>query len=110
MHHTRGMRWDQTNTLLLDDSPAKAKGQPWNHVEVPEFLGSAMEKREDRALWALVGYLEECRWRGNVSAFVREVPFEVGGKWEAVGVEVLREFEGCGGVGGGGGRGEVVVG
>lgn len=88
-----GGQWDQTNTVLLDDTAVKAKGQPWNHVEVEEFLGTKAQRREDRTLVALVGYLEECRWRANVSAFIRSTRFETGGVWEARGEEVLRELE-----------------
>ncbi|GAD91458.1 NIF domain protein [Paecilomyces variotii No. 5] len=30
-------RWDQTNTVLVDDSKLKAAGQPYNILEIPEF-------------------------------------------------------------------------
>ncbi|KAJ9393225.1 hypothetical protein DTO063F5_362 [Paecilomyces variotii] len=30
-------RWDQSNTVLIDDSILKAAGQPYNILEVPEF-------------------------------------------------------------------------
>ena len=33
-----GAFWDQTNTLLIDDSVAKAASEPYNHVEIPEFV------------------------------------------------------------------------
>ncbi|RPB16059.1 hypothetical protein P167DRAFT_596159 [Morchella conica CCBAS932] len=84
--------WGQGNTLLLDDSPAKAVGQPYNHVEVSEFLGTMREVREDRVLINLVGYLEEIRWQGNVSAFIRTAPFGVSAGREEVGRRVLAEF------------------
>lgn len=87
-----GGGWDQTNTLLLDDSPTKAVGQPYNHVEVSEFLGTMREVREDRVLVNLVGYLEEIRWQGNVSAFIRTAPFGVSEGREEVGRGVLGEF------------------
>jgi hypothetical protein len=32
-----GHRWDQTNTILLDDSNLKALSEPWNILEIPEF-------------------------------------------------------------------------
>lgn len=31
------LRWDQTNTVLIDDSKLKAASQPYNLLEVPEF-------------------------------------------------------------------------
>lgn len=91
-HSEQGCAWDQTNTMLLDDSALKAKGQPWNHVEVPEFLGAAIELKQDRALYAVVGYLDEARWNGNVSAFIKAVPFKVGGRWDTAGAKVLSEY------------------
>lgn len=92
-HSEEGCAWDQTNTMLLDDSKLKAKGQPWNHIEMPEFSGTKDEQEQDRALYALVGYLEEVKWSGNVSAFIREVWFKVGSKWDAVGTMVLNEYK-----------------
>ncbi|KAI5849491.1 NLI interacting factor-like phosphatase-domain-containing protein [Morchella snyderi] len=85
-------KWDQTNTMLLDDSPTKAVGQPYNHVEVSEFLGTMREVREDRVLVNLVGYLEEIRWQGNVSAFIRAGPFKASESRKQVGRRVLAEF------------------
>lgn len=93
LHSEVGCVWDQRNTMLLDDSALKAKGQPWNHVEVPEFFGKKNEQKQDRALYALVGYLEEVKWSGNVSAFIRGMPFKVEEKWEVTGAEVLSEYE-----------------
>lgn len=31
------MRWDQSNTVLIDDSKLKAAAQPYNILEIPEF-------------------------------------------------------------------------
>ncbi|KAJ5933498.1 hypothetical protein N7454_005827 [Penicillium verhagenii] len=33
----KGRRWDQTNTILIDDSKIKALSEPYNILEVPEF-------------------------------------------------------------------------
>lgn len=35
-----GRRWDQTNTILIDDSKLKALSEPYNILEIPEFTGS----------------------------------------------------------------------
>lgn len=35
--HSLPFRWDQSNTVLIDDSSYKASGQPYNIIEVPEF-------------------------------------------------------------------------
>ncbi|KAJ6109878.1 hypothetical protein N7486_002113 [Penicillium sp. IBT 16267x] len=32
-----GQRWDQTNTILIDDSKIKALSEPYNILEIPEF-------------------------------------------------------------------------
>jgi hypothetical protein len=32
-----GQRWDQTNTILVDDSKLKALSEPFNILEIPEF-------------------------------------------------------------------------
>ncbi|KAJ5715124.1 uncharacterized protein N7483_012305 [Penicillium malachiteum] len=32
-----GQRWDQTNTILIDDSKLKALSEPYNIFEIPEF-------------------------------------------------------------------------
>ncbi|KAL5360895.1 NLI interacting factor-like phosphatase-domain-containing protein [Aspergillus floccosus] len=32
-----GPHWDQTNTILIDDSKLKASSQPYNILEIPEF-------------------------------------------------------------------------
>ncbi|KAI2726650.1 hypothetical protein CBS147354_4365 [Penicillium roqueforti] len=34
---TAGHRWDQTNTILIDDSRTKASSEPYNILEIPEF-------------------------------------------------------------------------
>lgn len=82
----RGERWGQHNTMLIDDSILKASGQPYNHVEVPEFVKGGGEKEGDgkEVLAQVVGYLEEVRRWSDVSAFVRNMRFGIdeGWKWE----------------------------
>lgn len=34
-----GQRWDQSNTILIDDSKIKALSEPYNILEIPEFTG-----------------------------------------------------------------------
>ena len=84
--YARGQRWGQHNTLLVDDSVLKASKQPFNLVEVPEFITGGVEdqqlqKGEDSVLAQVVGYLEEARRWSDVSAFVRERRFGVGEGW-----------------------------
>ncbi|CAD6575468.1 MAG: hypothetical protein ASARMPREDX12_007300 [Alectoria sarmentosa] len=82
----RGQIWGQQNTLLIDDSALKASAQPFNHVEVPEFVRSGREKEGDgrNVLGQVVGYLEEARKWSDVSVFVRHRRFEIdaGWRWE----------------------------
>ncbi|KAL2828259.1 NLI interacting factor-like phosphatase-domain-containing protein [Aspergillus cavernicola] len=33
-------RWDQTNTILIDDSKVKALSEPFNLIEIPEFTNA----------------------------------------------------------------------
>ena len=81
----QGGRWAQHNTLLIDDSFQKASAQPFNHVEVPEYVEGDERDGDGRNVLAqVVGYLEEARRWNDVSAFVREHGFVVdaGWRWE----------------------------
>ena len=75
--------WGPHNTLLIDDSALKASAQPFNHVEVPEFLpgGGENEANGRDVLGQVVCYLEEARKWSNVSGFVRHRPFEIDAGW-----------------------------
>ncbi|KAL2782827.1 NLI interacting factor-like phosphatase-domain-containing protein [Aspergillus keveii] len=35
-----GTRWDQSNTILIDDSKLKAVSEPYNLIEIPEFTNA----------------------------------------------------------------------
>ncbi|PWW80357.1 HAD-like protein [Tuber magnatum] len=72
--HQSGPGWDQTNTILMDDSSVKAAGQPYNLIRVPEFVGE-MEGEESTVLSDCIKYLNELRFRDNVSAYIRQSPF-----------------------------------
>ncbi|KAL7273251.1 hypothetical protein RUND412_003909 [Rhizina undulata] len=86
-----GRRWDQRNSLLIDDTAIKAAAQPFNHVELSEFTATSEQLRRDSTLWECMGYLEEAKWADNVSAFVQERPFVVGStEWKEKGLEVVR--------------------
>ncbi|RPB05791.1 HAD-like protein [Choiromyces venosus 120613-1] len=69
-----GLGWDQTNTILMDDSSVKAAGQPYNLIRVPEFLED-MEREESTVLSDCMKYLDELRFQDNVSAYIRQSPF-----------------------------------
>ncbi|MCJ1298143.1 hypothetical protein MMC08_000932 [Hypocenomyce scalaris] len=75
----KGVKWDQGNTVLIDDSALKASAQPHNLVEIPEFT---KEKEETSDVLAqVVGYLEEARTWEDVSTFIKDTPFRVDRGW-----------------------------
>ncbi|MCJ1470166.1 hypothetical protein MMC07_008811 [Pseudocyphellaria aurata] len=78
-----GGKWSQVNTLLIDDSAMKASAQPYSVVQIPEFVKGGAEKKtaENDVLGQVVGYLEEARRWGDVSAFSRERPFKMNCGW-----------------------------
>ena len=69
-----GGRWDQTNTVLLDDSALKAVSQPHNLVKVPEFVGQ--NEYEPFPLKQIQPYLENARWYTDISTYLRKHPFQ----------------------------------
>ena len=68
-----GGRWDQTNTVLIDDSIEKGKSEPFNLVEIPEFFGD--EKEVGEFLPQVHDYLNHLSMHANVSACLRARPF-----------------------------------
>lgn len=78
-----GARWGQHNTVLIDDSALKASAQPFNHVQVPEFMRGGGEQEGDGrdVLGQVVGYLEEVRKWSDVSGYMTRGPFEVDTRW-----------------------------
>jgi len=79
----RGERWDQTNTLLIDDSIIKALAQPYNLINLPEFdspavVAEASLSDEEAVLAQVVAYIDEARWWSNVSTYVKGRPFKIG--------------------------------
>ena len=92
MHHPQydqGGRWNQKNTVLIDDSALKASAQPHNHIEVPEFepknnKGNDIDGAE--VLGQVVAYLEELRKWEDVSSFMKKERFVLDGgyRWDWV--------------------------
>ena len=82
-HRHRGAKWDQTNTLLIDDSIIKALAQPYNLINLPEFnlaavVSEARLSDEEAVLAQVVAYIDEARWWSNVSTYVKGRPFKIG--------------------------------
>ena len=76
----RGGGWDQSNTVLIDDSRVKAAAQPHNLLEIPEFKNTPEQSGKD-VLGQVVGYLEELRSQEDVSRFIRQTSFRVDDGW-----------------------------
>ncbi|KAF2772261.1 HAD-like protein [Teratosphaeria nubilosa] len=66
--------WDQSNTVLIDDSLEKAASEPHNLVQIEEFENRADQQSTD-VLGQVVRYLEVARDYSDVSSFMREYPF-----------------------------------
>ena len=67
-------RWDQTNTVLIDDNAEKAASEPHNLIEIDEFAGKKDQAQVD-VLGQVVKYLESLRWQRDASAYIRSTPF-----------------------------------
>ena len=77
-----GGKWNQANTLLLDDSQEKARAQPHNLIRVPEFLKQAGEEEGQQVLAQVLGWIEEARWYYDVSCVGRTNPFTINAGWQ----------------------------
>ena len=88
--YAKGGRWNQRNTVLIDDSVEKARGQPWNLVNIPELNADElvelrkedgeiikMKEAQVAVLSQVWKYLEQCRWQEDVSAFIKADPFKI---------------------------------
>lgn len=78
--HPMGGTWDQTNTVLIDDSAEKARSEPHNLVEIPEFCGGDEEAAD--ILPQVHTYLNTLSMQGDVSRYIRENPFRVQDRFE----------------------------
>ncbi|OBT78558.1 hypothetical protein VF21_00965 [Pseudogymnoascus sp. 05NY08] len=68
-----GATWDQSNTILIDDSLEKARSEPFNLVELPEFKGNS---EPTDVLQHLTMYLDDILMQKDVSAYMRQNPFK----------------------------------
>jgi hypothetical protein len=67
-------KWDQTNTVLLDDSVDKAASEPHNLLQVDEFTKENIGNGED-VLGRVLAYIEDLKWEADISAAMRARPF-----------------------------------
>jgi hypothetical protein len=68
-----GARWDQSNTILIDDSALKAVAEPYNLVELPEFVGG---KEQADVLGKALAYIEWISAFHDISAAIRSRKFD----------------------------------
>ncbi|KAG9303883.1 hypothetical protein G9A89_005793 [Geosiphon pyriformis] len=77
--HGRNKRprcWDQTNTLLIDDSDLKAQLQPYNAIHLSEYGEILQESGHDRELKDILPYLGRLRYESNVSSYIKSNPYK----------------------------------
>ncbi|KAK8001466.1 HAD-like domain-containing protein [Apiospora marii] len=68
-----GQRWDQTNTVLVDDSSEKARSEPFNLIQLPEFEGDLAE--QGFVLPQVHDFLNECAQQRDISSYIRAKRF-----------------------------------
>lgn len=69
-----GGAWNQTNTVMIDDSELKALSQPHNLLRVPEFTPNVPKKEQpmhERVPDELILKLEQLKWQTDVSRLIR---------------------------------------
>lgn len=70
--------YDQSNTVLIDDTAEKALAEPWNLLRVDEFMGNVEGAHGEKGvLMQVVEYLEGLRWASDVSAYMHQNPFKM---------------------------------
>ncbi|CZS73277.1 unnamed protein product [Fusarium graminearum] len=72
---SEGGVWDQTNTILVDDSFEKGRSEPFNTLTLPEFDGLAGEI--PNVLPQVHDYINELSYQADISRFVRRSPFKL---------------------------------
>lgn len=71
--HDAGARWDQTNTVLVDDSAEKGRSEPYNILPLPEFSGPSGEV--PNVLPQVHDYLNALCYQPDISRYMRRNPF-----------------------------------
>ncbi|ERT02353.1 uncharacterized protein SPSK_05505 [Sporothrix schenckii 1099-18] len=73
-HYETGGRWSQANTVLIDDTATKARSEPFNLIEIPEFADK--QDKYDFVLPQVHDYINELAFQSDVSAYIRAHPFQ----------------------------------
>ncbi|KAF9348555.1 hypothetical protein BGX34_002419 [Mortierella sp. NVP85] len=69
------IQFDQTNTVLIDDSTDKIQLQPYNGLTLRDFDENLAKAGTDDELLQVKSYLEKLIYQKNVSAYMRLHPF-----------------------------------
>ncbi|CAG8579939.1 7605_t:CDS:1 [Acaulospora colombiana] len=72
INNTSSHIWDQTNTILIDDSPSKAVLQPYNAIHLLPFDSPRRQLAKDKELLNIIKYLEFLKYQDNISAYMKE--------------------------------------
>ncbi|CAH0053405.1 unnamed protein product [Clonostachys solani] len=70
-----GSCWDQTNTVLVDDSLEKGRSEPHNLLTIPEFSG--LENESAEVLPQVHDFLNALCWQSDVSRYIRQTSFQL---------------------------------
>ncbi|ROT40823.1 HAD-like protein [Sodiomyces alkalinus F11] len=70
----RGGAWDQSNTVLVDDSLEKARSEPFNLLRIPEFSGG---EESLHVLPQVHDYLNLLCYQADVSRYIHTHPFQL---------------------------------
>jgi hypothetical protein len=68
-------RWDQTNTVLVDDSAEKGRSEPHNILQIPEFSG--VQNEPGNVLPQVHDYLNQLSYQADISRYMRQNPFKL---------------------------------
>ncbi|KAF9955273.1 hypothetical protein BGZ72_003896 [Mortierella alpina] len=75
-HPKYAVQFDQTNTVLIDDSKHKSQLQPHNGLALRDFDQDLARAGTDSELLKVRAYLEKLIYQENVSAYMRLHPFD----------------------------------
>ncbi len=73
-NYATGGRWSQADTVLIDDSPEKARAEPYNLVSIPEFGGDTNEPSD--ILPQVHDYINKCSRQADISTYIHASPFQ----------------------------------
>ena len=74
-HQKLLQRWDQTNTVLVDDSAEKGRSEPHNILQIPEFSG--LQNEPANVLPQVHDYLNQLSYQVDIARYMRQNPFKL---------------------------------